>query len=114
MHVRSPFAILALAVAFGGGLASSRLLEREASAQSPQQTAAVYVPAEGLAFRALDGRVVARLSYDGHGGHFQLYDQHERPSVALRPGFADDSTPAPAPIPVAIPLGPAGGPDLGY
>jgi hypothetical protein len=114
MHVRLPFAFLALAVAFGAGLGSSRLIEREARAQSRQQTAAVYVPADGLAFRTLDGRVIARLSYDNHGGNFEVYDQHERPSVAVRPGFvAEVSRPAPPP-PVFTVSSPTDAPDLGY
>ena len=114
MHVRLPFAFLALGVAFGIGLVSSRLIEREARAQSRQQTAAVYVPAEGLAFRALDGRVVARLSYDGHGGNFEVYDQHERPSVALRPGYVAETTRPAAPAPIFTVSAPTDTPDLGY
>ena len=93
MQVRLPFAILALVAAFGGGVASSRLIEREARAQSVTQQASVYVPAEGLAFRAVDGRIVARLSYDARGGAFEVYDGHERPAAALRSGLV---TPAPS------------------
>jgi hypothetical protein len=92
MHVRLPFAILALAVAFGAGVGSAHFLEREARAQS-SQTASVYVPPDGLTFRSPDGRVIARLSYDGRGGAFEVYDGHERPASALRPAFA--------PLPVA-------------
>jgi hypothetical protein len=114
MHVRLPFAFLALGAAFGAGLLSSRLVEHEARAQSRQQTAAVFVPAEGLAFRALDGRVIARLSYDGHGGDFEVYDQHERPSVALRPGFAAETSRPAAAAPVFTVSGPTDTPDLGY
>ncbi len=85
MQVRPPFAILALFAAFAGGIATSHLIEREASAQPGPQSASVYVPAEGLTFRAVDGRVVARLSYDAHGGAFEVYDSRERPAGALRP-----------------------------
>ena len=114
MQVRLPFAILALVVAFGGGLASSHLLERDARAQSSLQTAAVYVPPEGLAFRALDGRVVARLSYDARGGSFEVYDHHEHPAAALRAGFVADAPRTPATLPVATVSLPSDVPDLGY
>jgi hypothetical protein len=98
MQVRLPFAIVALFAAFGGGAASSHLIEREARAQSAQM-AAVYVPAEGLAFRALDGHIVARLSYDGRGGAFEVFDSRERPAGALRPGLAADAPRASAGLP---------------
>jgi hypothetical protein len=121
MQVRLPFAILALVAAFGGGLGSSHLIERDARAQSSfqmPQTAAVYVPPEGLAFRALDGRVIARLSYDAHGGSFEVYDHHEHPAAALRAGFVADAPRTPATLPVAtvsLPSSlPSDVPDLGY
>ncbi len=98
MQVRLPFAIVALFAAFGGGAASSHLIEREARAQSAH-TAAVYVPAEGLAFRALDGHIVARLSYDGRGGVFEVYDNHERPAGSLRPGLAAEAPRASGALP---------------
>jgi hypothetical protein len=85
MRVRIPLAIFAILATFAGGLASSRWVEGEASARQPQATT-LYVPADGLIFRALDGRMVARLSYDAHGGIFEVYDDHERPTAALRPG----------------------------
>jgi hypothetical protein len=44
----------------------------------------VYVPQEGLAFRTPEGRVIARLSYDRAGGHFDIYDAEERPTVSIR------------------------------
>jgi len=84
--------------AFAGGLVSSKLLEREAKAQSAPFAATVYVPADGLAFRTFDGRVVARLSYGAHGGVFELYDDREQPVTSPRP----DATPAAAvPAPAA-------------
>jgi len=85
MRVRPPLAILAVLVAtFAGGMASPRWTEREAIARQPQ-TATLYVPPDGLLFRAPDGRAVARLSYDAHGGVFEVYDDRERPAAALRP-----------------------------
>jgi hypothetical protein len=84
MMIRIPVALL-LVVAFIVGLAASRWLEREARAQ-PSASSTVYVPAEGLAFRSFDGRIVARLSYDSHGGMFEIYDGHQMPSAMLRTG----------------------------
>ena len=85
MQVRLPFAILALSTAFAGGIATSHLIEREARAQAGGASASVYVPAEGLAFRAADGRVIARVSYDSRGGAFEVFDNRERVAVAMRP-----------------------------
>ncbi len=104
MHVRLPFAILALAVAFAGGIGTSHLIEREARAQSAQ-SASVYVPSEGLAFRGVDGRLIARLSYDSRGGAFEVYDNHERPAGALRPAVASE----PPRTSSALPVLPASG-----
>jgi hypothetical protein len=100
MQVRLPFAILALFAAFGGGVASSHLIEREARAQSALHAASVYVPAEGLAFRALDGHIVARLSYDARGGAFEVYDSRERAAGALRASPVAEA-PHVAPLPAA-------------
>jgi hypothetical protein len=86
MQVRLPLALLGLFAAFGGGAASSHLLEREAGAQTAH-SAMVYLPAEGLTFKTLDGHLVARLSYDSRGGAFEVYDNRERPAGALRAGL---------------------------
>ena len=116
MQVRLPFAIVALCAAFGVGAASSHLVERDARAQSALQTASVYVPADGLAFRALDGHVVARLSYDARGGSFEVYDNREHPAAALRAGQVADATHPPAIVPAATIATVAPSPivDLGY
>jgi hypothetical protein len=82
MRVRLPVAVLALVLAFAGGIVSSRV--RDAHAQAAPFAATIYVPSDGLAFRTFNGRVVARLSYDPHGGVFELYDDHERPAVRVR------------------------------
>jgi hypothetical protein len=80
---RRPFAVLVALAAFGAGFACAHLLERNARAESaPSST--VYVPADGLAFRTLDGRVIARLAYDHKGGFFDVYDNDERPTATLR------------------------------
>ncbi len=64
--------LLAVVAAFAGGVLSPRLLERTAHAEQPAGST-VYVPSEGLTFRTFDGRVVAKLSYDAHGGVFDVY-----------------------------------------
>lgn len=99
MRVRLPVATLALAVTFvAGGVATS--LVRDARAQQAVPFAAtMYVPSDGLAFRTFEGRVVARLSYDAHGGVFELYDDHEQAAVRVRgepPGRVAPTTTAPA------------------
>jgi hypothetical protein len=104
MQVRLPFAIGALAAAFAGGLVAGQPwargfgLEHDAHAQSGFQAASVFVPAEGLSFRAMDGRMVARLSYDAHGGSFEVFDGRERSAGALRAGPVSDASRAPAPL----------------
>jgi hypothetical protein len=112
---------LALATAFGVGLLTSRVLEGEASAQRKGGAAStVYVPSEGMAFRTLDGRVFARLSYDAHGGFLELYDEHERAAgslhgAGLTAGLgAQPSTTAPHGVGAQAPEATQGLPDLGY
>jgi hypothetical protein len=115
MQVRPPLAILALLAAFAGGVAMSHLIEREARAQSGPQGASVIVPTDGLTFRAVDGRIVARLSYDAHGGAFEVYDGRERPAGALRSGPAAEA-PRPASVAPASTVATVASPDvdLGY
>lgn len=84
MPYRFPFAVLAVLAAFAGGFASSHLFERSAQAQTAPLASTIYVPVDGLAFRTFDGRVIARLSYDRHGGVFDVYNGDERPSAGLR------------------------------
>jgi hypothetical protein len=84
MLPRLPLAVLVVAASFGAGLASSRLLERDAFARAAPLASTIYVPSDGLAFRTFDGRVIARLSYGRHGGVFDLYDTDERPTVSVR------------------------------
>jgi len=84
MNVRLPVAVASLVVAFTAGLASSRWLVPDAHAQAVPLASTVYVPSDGLAFRRFDGRIVARLSYDSHGGAFELYDEQEQPATRVR------------------------------
>ena len=113
MQVRFPFAVLALFGAYGVGVASTHLIEREARAQAATRTASVYVPPEGLVFRALDGRAIARLSYDARGGAFEVYDSREHSAGALRAAVATDAPPALPAATVATVTAP-GDIDLGY
>jgi hypothetical protein len=97
MSVRLPIAISVLAATFAAGLVASRLWERDARAQTSPFAATIYVPSDGLAFRTFDGRVVARLSHDAHGGVFELYDEHEQPAARVRAESFLRAPPAPAP-----------------
>jgi hypothetical protein len=96
MRLGVPSALVAVAIAFGSGLAASRLLEREALAQSGASSSTVFVPADGLAFRAFDGRIVAKLSYDSQGGTFELYDDGQQPAASFRTSSGPSAAKLPA------------------
>jgi hypothetical protein len=81
MRLRLPLVLVAAALVFAGGVLSSGLFLRDARAQTAPFAATLYVPSDGIAFRSFEGRVVARLSYDAHGGVIELYDEHEQPSA---------------------------------
>jgi hypothetical protein len=111
--LRFPAAITALAATFAAGLIASPLWVRDARAQSAPFAATIYVPSDGLAFRTFDGRVVARLSHDAHGGVFELYDEREQPVARVR-GDAFTHLPA-GPTPASLSARrPNGDPDLGF
>jgi hypothetical protein len=96
--------------AFALGFVVSRVSTPEAHAQSNSFASTMYVPSDGLAFRAFDGRVVAKLSYDARGGVFELYDEHERPATTVRPeGQSLQSAGG-----TAVPAKPRFRPDLGF
>jgi len=125
IRVRLPIVVLTAVAAFGAGALSSRFVERDAKAQPAGPSAAVYVPADGLTFRAVDGRVIARLGYDKNGGTFEVYDARERPTASLRgpvPGELHPDArraaipPAVSPIYPVDPVDPFAHaqPDLGY
>jgi hypothetical protein len=99
MGVRKSLAALALAAAFGAGVLTSHALEREAKAQRSATTSAVFVPSDGLAFRTLEGRMIARLAYDARGGFLEVYDEHERPAASLRSVSVSAARPAQGPAP---------------
>jgi len=71
---------LTVCAAFIGGVASEHF-GREANAQSAG-ISTIYVPPGGLVFRAMDGKPLARISQDAHGGALELYD--DRREVATR------------------------------
>jgi hypothetical protein len=103
MGLRLPFAVAAVAVVFTGGVLSSRFFLLDAHAQAAPLAATMYVPSDGLAFRTFDGRVVARLSYDAHGGVLELYDEHEQPAMRWRGDPTAHAAPAPTPVTPARP-----------
>jgi hypothetical protein len=106
MHVRLPTAVASIALAFAAGLASYRWLVSDAHAHAAPLASTVYVPSDGLAFRSFDGRVVARLTYDAHGGAFELYDEHEQPAARMAgDGLARSASPRPATAKAALDLG---------
>jgi hypothetical protein len=115
MATRKSLTALALAAAFGAGLLTSHVFEREAKAQKSATTSAVFVPSDGLAFRTLDGRLIAKLAYDGRGGFLEVYDELGRPAASLRrAGVSAATAPASAPAPAANASNAAVELDLGY
>jgi hypothetical protein len=87
--MRRPFLLraaqssLVVAAAFAAGALSQHLGAREARAQQTNPgPSTIYVPTDGLIFRGIDGKAIARLSHDSRGGVFELYDEKE--AVATR------------------------------
>jgi hypothetical protein len=113
MATRKSLAALTLAAAFGAGVLTSHAFEREAKAQKSATTSAVFVPSDGLAFRTLDGRLIAKLAYDGRGGFIEVYDEQGKPAASLRRAGVS-AAPAPAPAPAANASNAAAELDLGY
>ncbi len=102
MRLPSPLAMTAALSAFLCGLLaprSSLFSVADAHAQSSALASTIYVPSDGLAFRTFDGHVIAKISYDSHGGVLELYDEHERPATSFRTSGAllkGGGAPAPA------------------
>jgi hypothetical protein len=113
MSVRLPIAITALVATFAAGIVASQLWVRDARAQAAPFAATIYVPSDGLAFRTFDGRVVARLSHDAHGGVFELYDEHEQAVAHVR-ADAFSRGPGAAPLPPPAVTSRSKDPDLGF
>ena len=77
---------VALTAALGGALVSHAVWTREAQAQSATSISTIYVPADGVVFRSFDGRPIARLSRDVHGGLLEVYDDHDEATVRVSSG----------------------------
>jgi hypothetical protein len=111
MRVRPLLSVLAVAVTFAAGFASSRLLERNAQAQGSPLSSTVYIPSDGLVFRTFDGRVAAKLLYGPHGGVFEVFDEREQPSGIVRGGSSMTGRVGPKPVEVT---GSVDAKDLGF
>jgi hypothetical protein len=110
MDVRS--LLPAVTVAFALGALSSQFFVRDARAQALPFAATIYVPSDGIAFRSFDGHVVARLSYDTHGGIFDVYNEREQPGARLRADSIGRSSPLARPDASSkAPLAPFASPD---
>lgn len=60
---------------------------RDAHAQGLSSVSTVYVPPDGIVFRTLDGRMLARISRDATGGGaFEVYDSEELVTSRLAAG----------------------------
>jgi hypothetical protein len=66
-----------------GTAISHYLRPRDASAQSTGHVSTIYVPADGLVFRTVDGQLIARLSRGSHGGVLELYGNEEEPTACI-------------------------------
>jgi hypothetical protein len=95
---RVPLVVLAALV---GGFAGARFTPHDAHAQSLALGSNFYVPADGIVFRNFQGKVVARLAHDSHGGIFELYDENEQVRARVRP---ESNAPAAAPTPSRTPI----------
>jgi hypothetical protein len=79
LRSRTLLIVLAFGATFVAGAASQRWLLGEARADSVSSTSTIYVPSNGLVFRTLDGKPIARISHDARGGVFELYDEQQQP-----------------------------------
>src|SRR5258708_6128492 len=84
---------VATMAAFAAGAASHHLWPRDAHAQAGGSASTIYLPAEGLVFRTLDGKAIARLSRDPSGGVFELYDDYQEPAARLSAATTGASAP---------------------
>jgi hypothetical protein len=84
--MRPTFAVLLGLAGLAAGFVMHSVWPRDARAQAGPSTASIYVPSDGLVFRGLDDRPLARLSRGPNGGMLELYDDRERAfrAVAVR------------------------------
>jgi hypothetical protein len=96
---RAKLIAVAMFAALGGALASHSLWGREAIAQPMPSSSTIYVPSDGLVFRSFDGRPIARLTRDTHGGVLELYDEREEPTTRVSAGGTLGHLRASGPVP---------------
>jgi hypothetical protein len=70
---RSALIVVLSVVAFAAGALSVTLMAPRV-AHADAVSSAILVPWEGLTFRSVDGRAIARLSYSAGGGVFEVLD----------------------------------------
>lgn len=75
-------ALLALSTGALGGIASS-VARPEAHADGPGEVT-VPVPLQGVVFRGIGGRAVARITSESAGGSFEVLDSRGQVAVRLR------------------------------
>jgi hypothetical protein len=91
---RTSALLVATIVACATGLAFQHLSPRNAQAQTMSSLSTIYVPADGLVFRTFDGRPIARLSRDAHGGFLELYDDRQDGVARFSSGAPGPAHPA--------------------
>jgi len=72
---------IGIGFAFLAGVVSHHLWPRDAHAQAMLSVSTIYVPPDGLVFRSLDGKPIAKLSRTGRGALFELYDDAQETSA---------------------------------
>jgi hypothetical protein len=82
--LRALLGCVTVCAAFAGGVAFEHF-GRDANAQSAG-ISTLYVPPGGLVFRGMDGRPLARISQDAHGGALELYDERREVAARLQGG----------------------------
>jgi len=75
---------IGIGVAFLAGVVSHHLWPRDAHAQAMLSVSTIYVPPDGLVFRSLDGKPIAKLSRTGRGALFELCDDAQENSARCR------------------------------
>lgn len=80
---RTPILAVAALSAMLGGALEHWACPRDARAQPQSSVSTVFVPSEGIVFRSLDGRPIARLSREASGGVIELYDENEQVTTRL-------------------------------
>jgi hypothetical protein len=82
-----------IAAAFVAGVVSHYLCPRDAHAEAIISLSTIYVPPDGLVFRALDGKPIAKLSRNGRSALFELYDDSQETPARFPHGAIGTSHP---------------------